>query len=190
MDCLINIIRKPHGLVVLVSRVLAHIDRENDIFSMLSVNSTLGLYELVEYPLELLMPSLFTKKDELIASWNYLSCIEELNAETLFHILVVVINTVGEPLESELAVPALPSDISRQVLKVTAANPRAYKGTKYKPPKLRVISSVDLRLYLCDRKHQNQLLLRLSKYWGEALIRFDQAGYEINFLSLFLNRKN
>jgi hypothetical protein len=121
---------------------------------------------------------LFPKKDELTASWNYLSCVDELNAETLFHILVVVINTIWEPLESEFVLPNLPPEnITKQVIKPTAANPRAYKGTKYKLPKPKIISQFDLRLYLCDRKHQNQLLLRLGQYWMDALLQLEKAGY-------------
>jgi hypothetical protein len=140
MDCLVSIIRKPHGLVALVSRVLRHLDPANDVPATLGINSNLGLYEIIESPLELLTSSLFPQKDELIASWNYLSCVDELNAEVLFHILVVVINTVWEPLESEFVLPNLPPEnITKQVIKPTATNPRAYKGTKYKPPKPKVV---------------------------------------------------
>lgn len=184
MDCLVSIIRKPHRLVALVSRVLRHIDPVNDVPATLGIDSGSGLYEIIESPLELLTSSLFPKKDELAASWNYLSCVDELNTDTLFHILVVVINTICEPLESEFVLPNLPPEnMTKQVIKPTAANPRAYKGTKYKPPKPKVISQFDLRLYLCSRKHQNQLLLRLSKYSMDALVQLGKAGYHISFLS-------
>jgi hypothetical protein len=140
MDCLVSIIRKPDGLVALVSRVLRHIDPANDVPATLGIDSGSGLYEIIESPLELLTSSLFIKKDELTASWNYLSCVDELNTETLFHILVVVINTIWEPLESDFVLPNLPSkNITKQVVKPTAANPRSYQGTKYKPPKPKVI---------------------------------------------------
>jgi hypothetical protein len=180
MNCLLSIIRKPHGLVALVSRVLDNVDLKNDVPATLRINSRLGCYEIVESPLELLRPSLFSKKDPVIASWNYLSCVDEFNSETLFHVLVVVINTVWEPFGSDLVLPNLPSDRAVRVIKPTAANPRAYKGTKYKPPKSKIISQFDLRLYLCDRKHQNQLLLRLSEYWVEAIERLEKAGDEVS----------
>lgn len=184
MDCLISVIRKPHGLVALVNRVLRDIDAANDVTATLGIDSNLGLYEIIESPLELLTLSLFSQKDALIASWNYLSCVDELNADTLFHILVVVINTICSPLESELVLPNLPPEnITKQVIKPTAANPRAYKGTKYKPPKHKVISQFDLRLYLCERKYQNQLLLKLGKYWMDALVQLEKAGYNISSLS-------
>jgi hypothetical protein len=126
MDCLVSIIRKPHGLVALVSRVLRHLDPANDVPATLGIDSSSGLYEIIESPLELLTSSLFPQKDALIASWNYLSCVDELNSEVFFHILVVVINTVWEPLESEFVLPNLPPEnITKQVIKPTAANPRA-----------------------------------------------------------------
>ncbi|RUT03784.1 hypothetical protein DSM106972_046980 [Dulcicalothrix desertica PCC 7102] len=170
--------------MALVSRVLRHLDPVNDARATLGIDSNLGLYEIIESPLELLTSSLFPQKDALIASWNYLSCVDELNADTLFHILVVVINTIWEPLESEFTLPNLsPENITKQVIKPTAANPRAYKGTKYKPPKPKVISQLDLRLYLCERKYQNQLLLRLGKYWMDALVQLEKAGYNVSSLS-------
>lgn len=77
----------------------------------------------------------------------------------------------------------LPVDSSKQIIKPTAAHPRAYKGTKQKPPKPKTFFKIDLRLYLCEKKHQNQLLLRLSKYWVEALIKLERVGYEVHSLS-------
>jgi hypothetical protein len=192
MDCLLGIIRKPNGLMVLGNRVKYQLDPNADILHIMDIALGTSLYEIVELPLELLEPSPkgsstlrlpFLKKDQLIASWNYLSCVDELNAETLFHVLVILLETLSDPLESALMLPNLLVDSSTQAIKPTATHPRAYKGTKYKPPKSKEFPKVDLRLYLCDIKHQNQLLLRLSQHWDEALEKLNKMGYDTRALS-------
>jgi hypothetical protein len=169
--------------MALVNRVRYKFDFSTEALSTMGIDSQESLYEIVESPLELLAPSLFAKKEQLIASWNYLGCVDELNAETLFHVLVILIETAPDLLESEITLQSLPVDSSKQVIKPTAAHPRAYKGTKQKPPKPKVFSKIDLRLYLCDRKHQNQVLLRLSKHWVDALKQLERVGYDIHSLS-------
>ncbi|OKH34222.1 hypothetical protein NIES2101_39350 [Calothrix sp. HK-06] len=183
MDCLLGIIRKTDRLIALVSSVKHQFDLSSDNLSTMGIDSEKSLYEIIESPLELLAPSIFAKKEQLIASWNYLSCVDELNAETLFHILVILIETAPDLLESEVTLQPLPVDSSKQIIKPTAAHPRAYKGTKQKPPKPKAFSKTDLKLYLCDKKHQNQLLLRLSKHWVEALKKLENVGYEVHSLS-------
>lgn len=183
MDCLLGIIRKTNKLMALVSRVKHQFNPSSEILSTMGIDSEESLYEIIESSVELLAPSLFAKKEQLITSWNYLSCVDELNAETLFHVLVILIETAPDLLESEVKLQALPVDSSKQIIKPTAAHPRAYKGTKQKPPKPKTFSKIDLRLYLCDKKHQNQLLLRLSKYWVEALEKLERVGYKVHSLS-------
>lgn len=187
MDCLLGIIRKTDRLMALVSKVKYQFDPSSDNLSTMGIDSEDSLYEIVESPVELLAPSLFAKKEQLIASWNYVSCVDELNAETLFYILVILIETAPDLLESEVTLQPLPVESSKQIVKPTAAHPRAYKGTKQKPPKPKTFSKIDLRLYLCEKKHQNELLLRLSKYWVEALVKLERVGYEVHSLSSIPN---
>ncbi|OYE04042.1 hypothetical protein [Nostoc sp. 'Peltigera membranacea cyanobiont' 232] len=183
MDCLLSLIRKPNGLMGWVSRVRHQLEPKTDNPTRMGIDSTQGLYEIVESPLSLLTTSLVPNKEQLIASWNFISCVDELDAETLFHVLVILLETVSEPLEPEATLPILPINSPKQIIKATAANPRAYKGTKYKPPKHKIFTQVDLRLYLCERKSQNQLLLRLSQHWVKALKKLQRVGYDIRSLS-------
>lgn len=169
--------------MAVVNRVKHQVDFCRDIVFTNDIDLQKSLYEIVEYPVELLAPSLYAKKEQLIASWNYLSYVDELNAETLFHVLVILIETAPDLLELEVTLQPLPVDNSKQIIKPTAAHPRAYKGTKQKPPKPKAFSKIDLRLYLCDKKNQNQVLLRLSKHWIEALKPLERVGYNTSSLS-------
>src|SRR5262249_28608070 len=67
----------------------------------------------------------------------------------------------------------------------TAAHPRAYLGTKTRPPKPRQMAVVDLRPHLCVASDVNRLLLQLAPFLPEAkplLERSDLAAKELSSL--------
>lgn len=72
MDCLLSLIRKPNGLMGWVSRVRHQLDPKTDNPTRMGIDSTQGLYEIVESPLSLLTTSLVPKKEQLIALMNLL----------------------------------------------------------------------------------------------------------------------
>ena len=55
---------------------------------------------------------------------------------------------LGHPLQSTLTPSTVP--VPQVSARPTAAHPRAYLGTKYKPPKLKTAASQDWRPALCD----------------------------------------
>lgn len=71
MDYLLGIIRKTDKLIALVSRVKHIFNPSSEISSTMGIDSEESLYEVIESPVELLAPSLFAKKEQLITSWNY-----------------------------------------------------------------------------------------------------------------------
>lgn len=103
----------------------------------------------------------------LVQAWDALAAVSEWNATTLDHVLTVLRGTVPDAgaIADQPALPALDGDVlPPPPPRATAANPRAFKGTKFQPPKPSQIV-VDVRPYLLARRTSDQVL-RLLNYAG------------------------
>ncbi|QOY91861.1 hypothetical protein [Paludibaculum fermentans] len=122
-------------------------------------------------------------RDRLLASWQKLGVVRAADAETLFHVLVVLLETVPE-LPSAGVVDPLPSGWSETEVPVraTAANPRAYRGTKYQPPKRRRLPETDVRPHLCHARALPVLVAPLLQFLGGVRARLLKAGYSASAL--------
>lgn len=117
-----------------------------------------GWYEIVEFPLDALEPALFPKKARLRAAWEALGHVSGPTAETRAHLRLTLAETVlGGPSPEALPPVALGPETPEPRVKPTAAHPRAYQGTKHKPPKGKVPPTTDLRPVLCGTKHLSLL---------------------------------
>jgi hypothetical protein len=103
----------------------------------------------------------------LQAAWNMLSEVSILNADILTALLTVLIESL--PAALERTSNALPSQLDQpREIAPTAAHPRAYKGTKSKPPKPKSPATRDLRSYLNDPASTTRILQELEPFWDEA----------------------
>ena len=136
-------------------------------------------YEIVERPLD---PS-ETGQARLFQSWEALRDVQGLNEEALSHLRVVLNGTLlGRSREAVFPL-FVPTDLSRERRPLpTAAHPRAYQGTKYKPPKKNSPPPVDLRIALCDPKFLSRLpLSEAAEAAGQARLpeRFRLSLYPL-----------
>lgn len=174
-----TIIRTPEKLAARCSRaryrfVLNPFDRTQEQLD--------HFYHFVETPLDKLPSSSCTNRDHLIVAWNALSITKSLDVATLFHLLVVLIETVPANVVEHSPVPDW--NLFVRTPSPTASHPRAHKGTKHRLPKNRSMRTTDLRPFLCDRKNIHALLVRMREHWPAALRRLRDRGYEANALSL------
>ena len=116
----------------------------------------------------------------LLEAHRRLAQVVYLDGNILTDILTVLLETVsshhraGEIPPLALAPPPPPH-------KRTAAHPRGFKGTKYRPPKLPGGTPMDLRPALCDRKQTRQLLNGLWYYKAVALEVLRKRLPSVNF---------
>jgi hypothetical protein len=106
---------------------------------------------------------------QLRVSWKALAAVTEWNAITLGHVLAILRSSVADH-ESLRDAENLPA-VGLAVLppappRATAANPRAYRGTKFKPKKPTALVT-DLRPYLLLRRHIAHVL---------ELLDYDEPG--------------
>ncbi|MCM8538497.1 MAG: hypothetical protein NE334_21310 [Lentisphaeraceae bacterium] len=104
----------------------------------------------------------------LVGAWERVSKFKSWNAEGLFDVLLVLVETEFylSPQDQKLALICFSEEPVKP--KASAAHPRGFKGTKFQPPKAASLREVDLRPYLCDRKSLNKILEFLWSYKDEA----------------------
>src|SRR5438552_85730 len=122
---------------------------------------------------------LLAEKARLCAAWERLCDVAVVDGSALADVLTVLLSTVPAALPDTGRVLRLtaPPPLPRR----TAAHPRAFKGTKYTPPKRPRPAVLDLRSALCSNRNTHAVLERLWPWRAEALdqlarLRFDQAG--------------
>lgn len=94
----------------------------------------------------------------LASAWTALERVSEWNEATLAHVLTMLRETVPSS-EMPGDLPTLGPEVQAlPAPRATAAHPRAYRGTKYRPPKPRQPQRIDLRPYLLSRRHTEQVL--------------------------------
>jgi len=112
-----------------------------------------GWYEIVECPLDALEPALFPKKAQLRSAWEALGHVSGPMDGTHADLRLTLVETVlGRPSPEALPPLALGPETLKPRVKPTAAHPRAYQGTKHKPPKGKAALPSDLRPALCETK--------------------------------------
>lgn len=139
---------------------------------------SLSEYEIVKTPLEDIPESLLPQKKRLLASWVELSRCQALDSETLRHLLTVLLETRASLSEGGMPLPDFVPAAQEQIFRATAAHPRAYRGTKSRPPKLRQPEPFDLRLYIDTAHNQNRLLSDSGPHIGKALELLCRDGYD------------
>ena len=113
-----------------------------------------------------LRPVVPGSRPALWAAWRALESVTRWDETTLAHVLAVLRETVpGADTPSDL--PALGAEVNGPPEpRATAAHPRAFRGTKYRPPRPRQPDAVDLRPYLMTRRHTDQVLELLGEPRG------------------------
>jgi len=172
MDRLLCLLRTPTGLrALIVSR--------NDHASLPTPNQAAeewdGWPRLTSVPLEEAPRQLIPRRSALLRSWNALSDVEGTSPQALFHLLVVLLETVAEPQSVDLPRPRLNAPAPPH--RATAAHPRAFRGTSWKPPRTARPESLNLQPYLGDERQERALLEELGAHAraaGQLLVR---AGY-------------
>ena len=152
---LLSISRRPAGLIALVSKRGG----------------------IVRVPFEQLTDDVCPNRKRLAEAWRFLASVKAADASALFHVSVVLLETVPEstvqdlaPLPPEWAGPPEPP-------RATRAHPRAFQGTKYQPPKARRLPAVDVRPHLCSPGSLRTLLAPMQRFAPEVRARLSKAGY-------------
>lgn len=118
-------------------------------------------------------------QERLQSSWQALGAARTPDADTLLHVLLVLLETSVRP---DL-MPALPAltfgepGAAAAPHKPTAVHPRAYKGTKHQPPRPAPPDVLDLRPYLCDAHNTALILTRLRPFAQAAVKSLRGMGY-------------
>lgn len=144
-------------------------------------------YYIVKTPLEEIPESLLPHKKRLLASWAELSHYQASDSEALRHLLTVLLETRASFSEGGMPLPDLVPTAQEQTFRATAAHPRAYKGTKTRPPKLRQPEPVDLRPYMDTAHNQNRLIGDSSTHLQKVLELLCQDGYDRERLNFILS---
>jgi hypothetical protein len=110
------------------------------------------------------------ERDRLLAAWEALGAVTRLDAGTLADLLAVLLGTVPAVVgPSPLPAPELAGEPPPP--RATAAHPRAYRGTKHKPPRPAKPGAIDLRPHLDDPRHLGLILRALAPTFREAAPR-------------------
>ena len=165
MDRLIGIIRESGALTARLARPLIAPDFSSREAAARAAE-TGNWHKIVECPLAALEPGLFPSKAQLAAAWVALGRVSgPPSADTLTDLRLVLAETVlGRPAPD--AHPALPVLVQERRVRPTAAHPRAYQGTKHKPPKEKGVVPVDLRPALCGTLRLDLLSEAEAAQWA------------------------
>lgn len=165
MDVLVGILRRPDGLVGVVSR------RAQPFAPPSPEDLDAGLDRCDPY-LEALVPlsaaprSAAEQARSLQTAWDALASVSALQRGVLVNVIQLLWGTVLDPDAASVAVlPRQPS--SAAYTRRTAAHPRGYQGTKVRPPKRAAQRPVDLRPLLCSPVGMGELLARIAPTFAQ-----------------------
>ncbi|HEC84035.1 MAG TPA: hypothetical protein ENI48_02180, partial [Thioploca sp.] len=133
-----------------------------------------NLYETASVPFKDIKPSPTTQ--QLCAAWQRLKAVDKWDASTLTEVLVVLTESVAIYDTSSLSFPILRAEPAPP--KPTAVHPRAFRGTKYKPPKLKRPAPVNLQIALCNMQNQAIVLQALWQHREKAIKPLCDLGYD------------
>jgi hypothetical protein len=160
----ISVIRSPNDLYLRISQRASNHEAGTS-------------FETTSIPLAQIKRSVYPAKDQLQESWRYSSEVKAVDAQTLYHVFVVMLETVPNVSSDEIVEP-LPTewDATPVPIRATQANPRAFRGTKYQPPKARRLSQTDIRPHLCDARALKALVSPLWKFLATVRPRLAKVG--------------
>jgi hypothetical protein len=98
----------------------------------------------------------------VLEAWEALGRVGRLDATVLERVRTVLDHTVLDGTADDADVPPLAFEPEPRPFRPTAANPRAYKGTKDRPPKVRRPRPLDLRPHLARPRDVGVLLRELG----------------------------
>ncbi len=104
------------------------------------------------------------QSSHLWPAWRALEAVTRWDETTLAHVLAILRATVP-CLDTPADLPALEAPTPTEP-RATAAHPRAFRGTKYRPPRSQQPEAIDVRPYLLTRRHTDQALERLGQPRG------------------------
>jgi hypothetical protein len=159
---LISIVRRPSELVALVGAT-------NDIAES-------GSPAICTIQLNKVQQSLY-EAAPLKEAWQHLAEASTMSENTLYNLLIVLIETVPD-LSRESNQPLLPKEWGEEAspVRATQAHPRAYKGTKHRPPKEPTHRTIDMRTYLCDPGSVQKVVSSLWKWMPHVRRRLERSG--------------
>src|ERR1051326_4281751 len=152
MDKIIAIVRTPDRLMALISRARYQFKLPLDEDGGTNTAQLKSFYEIAQQPLTAVTAKLCPQKERLLAAWGYLGNVRAFDAEILYQILIVLIETQTDPDADFVKLPALTPDLIRPPHKPTRAYLRAHKSMRYQLAKPKQPAVIDLRPYLCDEK--------------------------------------
>ncbi|MEM8713544.1 MAG: hypothetical protein AAGG01_21585, partial [Planctomycetota bacterium] len=99
----------------------------------------------------------------VLAAWERLGRVGELNAQLMDDIQAVLEETIVHPHADQPSLAPLKTEAPPAPPKATAAHPRAYQGTKKRPPKPSRGTPMDLRPFLLTRMGCERLMERFRE---------------------------
>lgn len=113
---------------------------------------------------------------ELLDAWQSLAEVREIELRVLEAVRLVLACTVLDPEGERPTLPRLEVAAPPAPHVATAANPRAYQGTKDRPPKPKRPAPRDLRPFLCVPGGQDRLVQLLSRELGEVALPSEERN--------------
>ena len=170
MDQVIGVLRRPGGLVAVVSR------RAPEPMEQTSTCST-------EYmPLEETASVLVPDRDALLTAWKRLGAVQVPNEAVTADVVRILSSTFVLASERPSSLAPLAPD-SRVNRRATAAHPRAFRGTTYQPPTATAPPTIDYRPHLCSSRGVGMVMTMLAPAWAQGLERLRLAGVELGPLT-------
>ena len=172
-----SVLRRPDGLFALLSY-------PRPLFDPRAANRANAgdPYAEILCPLKDVPTSVLPRMGQLIEAWEAIASVSAFDAEVLANVLDVLLFSIADPDADVKDVPWLTLPVSPAPPRATAAHPRAYQGTKYKPPKAAAAAPVDLRAQLCVPNHEARLLTELRPFLHDAVDILVQRGWPREFL--------
>ncbi len=171
MDRLIGVLRRPDGLVAVVSRRLKD-----------SADETIR-YEVENVPLDDALPGLVPDREDLLSAWNRLANVRRFDADVAADVIRVLGTTIG--LAGTVLPPAGPITFGPTATRrVTAAHPRAFRGTTVQPPTPPSLSGIDCRRVLCSAGGVGEIMKVLEPVWSKGVTRLWESGLDCTNLSM------
>ena len=161
-------------------QLISIVRRSNELIALVCKTNT-GTEEAVpviqSLPLELVRRSL-NVTNQLAEAWRCLSTAKSSDEKTLYDLLIVLMETVPD-LSSTINRQRLPNGWVEEPAPVpaTQAHPRAFRGTKFKPPKESQQQQFDIRPYLCDPGSVQKILASLWKWMPRVKPQLERQGY-------------
>ena len=171
-----TILRHPDGLYAILNRrrsAFAPPDwKPGDKKPGLAADHDPYVEEIV--PLAEVEPDRIYRREKLLRSWEALGRVDAWDAELLAHALHVLFRTIADPDTDVTDVPPLAVEQPAAPPRATAAHPRAYQGTKYKPPKPPARQPINLQPHICTLGSERQMLEQLRLHFDEAVALLEQ----------------